>query len=118
LERVAALGIALDEAQLAAFRQFHDTLLAENQRLNLTALSTTEAVQSKHFLDSLSGLPLLPDRPNLRVIDVGAGAGFPGIPLKIVRPDLHLTLLEATRKKTDFLRRLVEELSLSGVTVV
>jgi len=118
LEQVAALGIARDEAQVAAFRKFHDTLLAENQYLNLTALSTTEGVQSKHFLDSLSGLPLLPDMPNLRVIDVGAGAGFPGIPLRIVRPDLHLTLLEATRKKTDFLRRLVEELSLSGVTVV
>ncbi len=118
LERVAVLGIALDNAQEAAFRKFHDILLAENERLNLTALATTEAVQNKHFLDSLSGLSLLPKSPGLRVIDVGTGAGFPGVPLKIVRPDLRLTLLEATRKKAEFLERLVGRLALSNVTII
>jgi len=113
-----ALGVSLNDRQRTAFHRYCDFLLAENRRLNLTAIATPDEVYRRHFLDSLSGLVVLPQMPGLRLIDVGTGAGFPAIPLKIARPDLYVTLLEATRKKADFLRRLVRELALSDVTVV
>lgn len=113
-----ALGVALNDAQRTAFRRYEDMLLAENRRLNLTSITTPDEVQIKHFLDSLTGLALLPASAGLRVIDVGTGAGFPGIPLKIARLNLRLTLLEATRKKAGFVERLTDRLGLSHVHVI
>jgi 16S rRNA (guanine527-N7)-methyltransferase len=95
--------------------------------MNLTRITDYEAVQTKHFLDSLScllvieqawGLPAKETDPALQAIDVGSGGGFPGVPLKIACPALGLTLLEATGKKADFLRYLVERLGLTDVTVI
>ncbi len=115
------LDITLNEGHLALFRTYHEELVAWNQRFNLTAITDYEGVQVRHFLDSLSCLLALP-RPDLqagaRVIDVGAGAGFPGVPLKIICPGLSLTLLEATKKKVDFLDHLVRRLGLRGVKVI
>jgi 16S rRNA (guanine527-N7)-methyltransferase len=122
-----ALGIRLNDDQLAAFQTYYELLVAWNARVNLTRITEFEAVQTKHFLDSLSCLaairryPALSagmTPPELEVIDVGSGAGFPGLPLKIAFPALRLTLLEATAKKTAFLQAAVERLGLSGVTVV
>jgi 16S rRNA (guanine527-N7)-methyltransferase len=111
----------LSQRQLAAFATLHRELIEWNARFNLTAITDSEGVYVRHFLDSLSCLRALP-RADLgahaRVIDVGTGAGFPGIPIKIARPDVHLTLLEATGKKVRFLEHLVEVLALEQTTVL
>lgn len=112
-------NLFLTEAQLSAFERYRQELMAWNERVNLTGILDPEEIVVKHFLDSLSVYLALPDRPStLSLIDVGSGAGFPGLPLKIARPDLRLTLLEATGKKTVFLQHIVETLKLTGVTIV
>ena len=113
------LGLRLNQRQCQAFRVYHDELITWNARFNLTAITDAEGVQIRHFLDSLSCLLAIGDVANeLSLIDVGSGAGFPGLPLKIVRPALRLTLLEATAKKADFLRHVVNLLDLRGVKVI
>lgn len=88
--------------------------------MNLTSSRALQNIDSVHFLDSATALPTLwqigPDKP--RVLDVGTGAGFPGLPLKIMAPDMQLTLLEATRKKTDFLRELADKLEIEQVEIM
>ncbi len=113
----AVVGLDLTPAQLAAFQTFAQELAEWNARFNLTAIKEPHDVQIKHFLDSLTVLKSLPVGP-LRLIDVGTGAGFPGLPLKIVRPDLKLTLVEATGKKVRFCQHVAEKLGLEGVRVV
>ena len=112
-------GLSLTPQQLEAFQLYHEQLLTWNERINLTSVTGYEEVQTKHFLDSLSCLQVLdPLSPDARCIDIGTGAGFPGLPLKIVRPFIRLTLLEATAKKAHFLEHLVGELELSDVQVL
>ena len=145
-----ALGVELDAAQVRAFRVYADELLAWNAKFNLTAITERAEIDRKHFLDSLSALPLIrslarsphtsavmpapsSSKPEalassaedfsasplrLRVIDVGAGAGFPAIPLKLACPDWRVTLLEATRKKCDFLEHLAIVLPLPDTRVL
>lgn len=121
------LGVPLSDDQLGAFQAYYETLIAWNRRVNLTRITDYEEVQTKHFLDSLSCLPAIrragAKAPGIRdaglqIIDVGSGAGFPGLALKIAMPVLRLALLEATGKKTEFLRFLIERLGLSDVTVI
>lgn len=115
------LAEPLTGRQLDLFVRYGELLLQWNERLNLTAITEPEEIVTKHFMDSLSVLvaldPLAGDG-SLTVIDVGTGGGFPGIPLKIARPQWRVTLLEATRKKTDFLEMAVGDLGLEGVTVL
>jgi len=112
------LNLELTPAQVAAFQTYADELRAWNERFNLTAITDDEGIQVKHFLDSLSVLLALPAGAAGRLIDVGTGAGFPGLPLKIVCPDLRVTLVEATGKKAAFCEAVAAKLGLSGVTVV
>jgi 16S rRNA (guanine527-N7)-methyltransferase len=122
------MGIELNDAQVAAFRRFQEELLDWNQRMNLTAITDPAEVESKHFLDSLScllALPRIDGRPlaawlasSPKAVDIGAGAGLPGLALKIVWPGLRLTLLEATGKKCRFMQHVVDTLNLKDVTVV
>ena len=118
-ERAAALGIALDAHQIAQFQSYYELLQQWNEHTNLTAIADYWGVLTKHFLDSLSCVLALELPPGeLRLIDVGSGAGFPGLPLKIAFPEIHVTLLEATAKKTEFLHAVVHHLRLSEVTIL
>jgi len=123
IDGAQALGLHLTEAQQAAFQLYYEELVAWNKKFNLTAITEYEQVQIRHFLDSLSCLlahetRVALNRPNPRVIDVGAGAGFPGIPLKLVCPGIHLTLVESTGKKVTFLEHVVAQLGLHRVTSI
>ena len=99
-----------------AFRKFFSLLTEYNARFNLTAITEEQAVYEKHFLDSVSGESLFP--ANASVLEVGSGAGFPSLPLKILRDDLTFTLVESTGKKCEFLKTAAKELGLNGVTVI
>lgn len=112
-------NLALTEAQLNAFARYSQELIAWNQRVNLTSIVEPSEIVVKHFLDSLSVYQVLPGLPlSLSLVDVGSGAGFPGLPLKIALPELRLTLLESTGKKTAFLQHLIQVLNLTGVTIL
>lgn len=117
---VNQLRMALTADQLAEFDLYARRLLEENQRTNLTSTRDRESLYRRHFAESLAILRALEDRGVALspMIDVGAGAGFPGLPMKIARPEVQLTLLEATGKKTRFLEAIVAELGLTGVRVI
>ncbi len=115
------LQISLKPEQLDALRRYQRYLVDWNERSNLTAITDDVGIQTRHFLDSISCLLALEPGERYggrRIIDVGTGAGFPGIPLKIMCPAIKLTLLEATAKKVQFLEHLVEALELQDVTVI
>jgi 16S rRNA (guanine527-N7)-methyltransferase len=111
----AALGIALEDSQCAALLRLLDELDEWNQRMNLTAIRERSQQITKHLLDSLTVQPFL---RGTRVVDVGTGAGFPGLPLAIVNPERHFTLLDATAKKLRFIDHVATLLGLSNVTTV
>lgn len=113
------IGYDLSKDQLSALKVFEDDLLAWNQNISLTAIRDSDGVRIKHFLDSLTVL-LAWDRqsPPERVIDIGTGAGFPGLVLKLVWPNIQLTLVESVHKKADFCRHIVARLGLEGVRVL
>lgn len=112
------LGLELNAEQLELFDVYYQKLVDWNRQINLTAITDYEEVQLKHFLDSLTiTLVWQPDKGN-NIIDVGTGAGMPGIPLKIVFPDIKLVLLEATAKKASFLHHIMQTLGLKDVEII
>ena len=118
-EGAKELGIRLTSHQLDQFETYHGELADWNQRMNLTTVVEYQEVQVKHFLDSLTVVLAVPEGLGSlgSVIDVGAGPGFPGLPLKLANPDLRLALVESVGKKAEFLKHLVTTLGLSGVEV-
>ena len=113
------LGLQLSREQIAAFKLFQDELIEWNSRFNLTAIRDKEGIETKHFLDSLTCLMALDPAASPRsLIDVGTGAGFPGIPLKLILPQLRLTLVESIQKKAGFCVHIVEKLGLRQVQVL
>lgn len=116
-EGLQQLGLNLSEQQREQFFRYRAELLDWNTRVNLTAITNPGEVLVKHFLDSLS-LLLVYDKPQADLLDIGTGAGFPGLALKIVRPQWQVVLLEATGKKVTFLRHVIETLHLTGVEAV
>jgi 16S rRNA (guanine527-N7)-methyltransferase len=111
-------GVHLTGRQVAALLVFENELLAWNQKFNLTAIRDSEGIRIKHFLDSFSCVLAWKENPPMRLIDVGTGAGFPGIPLKILYPSMQLTLVESVGKKAAFCRHAVGVLKLEGVEVI
>ncbi len=111
-------GIALSDEQVQHFAVLEQELIDWNTRINLTAIVEPEAVRVKHFLDSLSVLGRLPGEAGLSLLDVGAGAGFPGLPLAILRPDTQVTLMEATAKKLRFIEHVAERLGLANISTL
>jgi 16S rRNA (guanine527-N7)-methyltransferase len=116
--RAEKLGLELTREQLGKFSQYYLELIEWNQRLNLTAITTFKEVYLKHFLDSLTVISAGELDEGVSVIDVGAGAGLPGLPLKIARPDIKLSLLESTAKKVRFLAHLKKSLGLGDVEII
>ena len=115
-----ALGLELSRDKLRRFRIYLEKLQESNRKANLTTITGAEDIQLKHFVDSLTVASMLPssEEQGLRVLDVGSGAGFPGVPLKIVRENISLFLLESIGKKTSFLEQLARDLELEDVTVL
>ena len=112
----STLGWQPTEAQLDQFQRLYDRILLGNQQQNLTRITEPSEFWEKHLWDSLSGtMPYLTDSSVHRVVDIGTGAGFPGLPLAIARSDWDMTLLDATRKKIEFVRSLLPSLSLTNV---
>ena len=111
------MNIELSNEQLAQFDVYKNELLQWNTKTNLISENSSQDIITHHFLDSLTALQFIP-KPNAMVIDVGCGAGFPGLPLKIAMPDLELYLLEANRKKVSFLKNVIRLLNLSSTHVL
>jgi len=112
------LGLKLSVGQIEAFNIYQRELLAWNQKINLTAITTPEGIETNHFIDSLGCALVLNSRDRLKAIDVGCGAGFPGIPLRIVFPKIELTLADSVRKKTDFCTYMINLLAMNDVAVL
>lgn len=112
-----SLGIPLGEREVALFAAYCEELLRWNSRINLTAFKSERDIMLKHFIDSLTLLPYIRNKSS-RVLDIGSGAGFPGIPLKIAVDSLSVFLLESSRKKSSFLKNLVRRLNLKETVVI
>ena len=116
-EGAAAIGVCLGPAALHRFATYHREILLWNRRINLVSERSAQEIVIRHFLDSVTPAPFL-DRPDGALIDLGSGGGFPGIPLRIALPGLHLSLVESSRKKSSFLSHVVRTLCLDGVQVI
>ncbi len=117
-EGFAHYGLAWDEQMQQRFSQFTEELLETNRVMNLTAITEPQEIVTKHYLDSVFPLTQPYIQPGCKMIDVGCGAGFPSIPMKIARPDIQLTLLDSLQKRLTFLRRVVDHMELQQVECV
>jgi 16S rRNA (guanine527-N7)-methyltransferase len=118
-EALRLFNVQLTQRQVGMFAVYEQQLLEWNSRFNLTAIRDVEGIRAKHFLDSLSCTLAWKDQhPPRRLVDVGTGAGFPGLALKILYPGMKLTLVESVGKKANFCRHMVEMLGLEGVEVL
>ncbi len=116
IEGARVYGILLDEKTVDSFDLYLRELLKWNEKMNLTAIRSEKEIVLKHFLDSLSVLPHLPEISSL--LDIGSGAGFPGIPLKMIRPSLKVTLIDSVLKKVDFQSHIIRTLGLKGIRAI
>jgi len=117
-DRAKELSITLTDQQLSLFSAYLKDLKRWNRVHNLTAIRDDEGIVLKHFIDSLSYLKAIPLRKGLRIIDIGTGAGFPGLPIRIVRPEILLTLIDSSMKKILFLRHICRALGLEDIEIV
>lgn len=116
LEGAGMMGVSLTPDQAGLMARHAQTLLQWNRKINLTAITEPEAVAVKHFLDAILPLAHIPE--DGRLLDIGTGGGFPGIPLKIMRPGQSMTLIDASRKKIHFVKHVIRLLGLPDITAV
>lgn len=116
-QEILALGIALDDTALNRFDRYAELLVETNKHFNLTAIKEPEEIAVKHFADSVSLFSALHIPEGANVLDIGTGAGFPGVPLLIVRPDLKVTMVDSTGKKLAFVRSTLEDLGLEAQVI-
>ncbi len=108
---ISTLNINIEENKIEKFELFSDILLEWNEKMNLTAVTDPEGISVKHFLDSIAPLDVLDIKKDAKVIDVGTGAGFPGVPIKIVREDLDFTFMDSLNKRITFLKEVSKNLN-------
>ena len=115
-EGARELGIELTDKQAGLFMLSLGQLNLWNEKINLTAVKTDREIVINHFLDSLTAVALI--KKNAKLLDIGSGAGFPGVPIKIARPDIDVTLLDSSQKKVAFLKDLIRKCGLEGIKAV
>lgn len=114
------INIEISDDQINCFEKYYELLIEKNKVMNLTAITDKEDVIVKHFIDSIALIPYLKDKGininnKLKIIDIGTGAGFPGLPLKIMMPDVKFTLLDSLNKRVSFLNEVIDELKLKDI---
>ena len=114
------INIEISDDQINCFEKYYELLIEKNKVMNLTAITDKEDVIVKHFIDSIALIPYLSDKGininnKLKIIDIGTGAGFPGLPLKIMMPDVKFTLLDSLNKRVSFLNEVIDELKLKDI---
>lgn len=114
-ELFSKFGIELTDENVEKFKKYYNFLIDYNKKVNLTAIVDEEQVMVKHFLDSALAIFEIPE--NASIIDIGSGAGFPGVPLKILRPDVKITLVDSLAKRTTFLQKLCDELNIEATII-
>lgn len=118
IKEVENLGLKLTEEQLELLKKYAKELLSYNEHTNLTAIKTIEDVYLKHFYDSLTLIKILEPKKNEKLLDIGSGAGFPGLVLAIIFPNLQISLLDSNHKKIDFLNHIISILNLKNVNTI
>ena len=117
-EDALSFGITLTDKQLSQFYTYYELLIEWNEKINLTAITDFEEVIKKHFLDSLSIGRILKQNSSVSILDIGTGAGFPGIPIKIAFPDTSITLMDSLNKRINFLNEVINALDLKKIEAV
>ncbi len=118
IEGAKILDLPLEDIDVERFSKYKDLLKEWNQKINITSITDDEEIDIKHFLDSLVALKLDLLKGNKKIIDVGTGGGFPGLPLKIYNEDLNITLLDSLNKRIVFLNEVIDNLNLKGIEAV
>lgn len=118
LQALKDMNIIVNDIQIEQFNTYYQLLVEWNQKVNLTAITNKDAVFEKHFYDSISPSFFFPFTSETHVCDVGAGAGFPSIPLRITYPEIHVTIVDSLKKRIHFLEELVYTLQLENVTLI
>lgn len=118
IEEAKKINIVFTELQLQQFRIYYDMLVEKNKVMNLTGITEWDEVLEKHFLDSISLIRAIDLSQDISVMDMGTGAGFPGIPLKIAFPNLRVTLADSLNKRVLFLQEVIDELKLEGIEAI
>lgn len=118
LQELKKLNITLSKKQEKQLEKYYEMLIETNKTTNLTRITTKEEVYLKHFYDSLTITKVIDLTKNLNLIDIGTGAGFPGLVLKIVFPNLNITLLDSSNKRIYFLNKVIKELDLKNIKII